>query len=362
MIVTALTFIAILAILILVHEFGHFLVAKKAGARVEEFGIGFPPRIFGIKRGETIYSINLFPIGGFVKIYGEDGDKKGDPHSFASKSIITRSLIIGAGVLMNILLAIVLLSVGHFVGLPQVIDGEGAGTTVENISVRIAYVSENSPAAEAGIEIGDIVRAMRAGEDEIQDIKNIEDVQSFTNTHIEQVIILSLERNGDIVEKEAAPRLAPPENEGPIGFSMVKTGEVSYPIYLAPLKGAESTFLLSWRTLKAFGGIISDLVKTGQFRGELAGPVGIAVITGQVQKMGIIFLMQFMALISINLAIINALPFPALDGGRLLFLAIEKLRGSPVKQKYEKLAHTAGFALLILLMIVITFRDIGRFF
>ena len=361
MFIAVLVFVAILAILILVHEFGHFLVAKRANARVEEFGIGFPPRIFGIKRGETIYSLNLFPIGGFVKIYGEDGEKKSDSRSFASKSIGTRALIISAGVVMNVLLAVVLLSWGHFIGLPQVIDGKEVGSDFKNISVRIAAVAENSPASEAGIQIGDVVRSMSAGEDEIPDVKNIEDVQSFTNTHIEETIILTITRGKEIFKKEVLPRVSPPEGEGPIGFAMIKTGDVSYPFYLAPIKGIESTFFLVSGTLKAFGNIFLDLVKTGQFKGELAGPIGIAVLTGQVQKMGFIFLLQFMALISVNLAIINIFPFPALDGGRLLFLGIEKLKGSPVNQKYEKIAHTVGFALLIFLMIVITVRDIGRF-
>jgi len=360
MFLTVTIFIAILGILILVHEFGHFLTAKRAGAKVEEFGVGFPPRVLGIKRGETIYSINLFPIGGFVKIYGEDGGKKKDPRSFASKSIGTRSFIIVAGVLMNIAFAAILLSFGHFAGLPQVIDDENI-TRAKNISVRIVEVAESSPAQESEIQVGDTIFGMRAGKDVISDIGNIETVQSFTSSHLGESLILSLKRGDEILEKEITPRKDAPEGEGPMGIAMVRTGEVSYPFYIAPLKGIESTFLLTLGTLKAFGGILADLITTRTFKGELAGPVGIAVLTGQVQKMGFIFLLQFMALISINLAIINVLPFPALDGGRLLFLGIEKIKGSPVNQKYEKMAHTIGFALLILLMIVITFRDIGRF-
>lgn len=366
MFLTVLIFIAILAILILVHEFGHFLTAKKSGAKVEEFGVGFPPRVFGVKKGETIYSINLFPIGGFVKIYGEDGPpaggKKDDPRSFTSKSIGTRSFIIVAGVLMNVALAIVLLSFGHFVGLPQVLDDEEMGVRAKNISIRIAGVAENSPAEKAGVQLGDVIIGMRSGEDAITDVESIEDVQAFTGRYLGEVISISIKQEGDVLEKEIVPRKNPPEGEGAIGIAMVRTGEVSYPFYLAPLKGVESTFLLTVGTLKAFGGILAKLITTGTFGGELAGPVGIAVLTGQMQRMGFIFLLQFMALISINLAIINALPFPALDGGRLLFLGIEKIKGSPVNQKYEKMAHTIGFALLILLMIVITFRDVGRFF
>jgi len=357
---TILLFIAILAVLILVHEFGHFFVAKKSGAKVEEFGFGFPPRIWGIKRGETLYSINLLPIGGFVKIYGEDGEAKKDPRSFASQNIHTRFLIIVAGVAMNMLLAILLFSVGHFVGLPQVLNGETLWADAENIRVRVTEVAKDSPAAHAAIQVGDTIAELHFNDEKLVGVQTISDVQNFITAHQSETITLVVQRAGESIAKELIPRENPPEGEGAVGIAMVRTGEISYPFYLAPLKGIESTFFVTIGTLRAFGGIVADLVTTGSLRGELSGPVGIAVLTGQVQKMGFIFLLQFMALISINLAIINALPFPALDGGRLFFLGIEKIRGKPVNQKYEKLAHAIGFALLISLMILITFRDIGR--
>jgi len=361
MFITIFIFIAILTILILVHEFGHFITAKWAGARVEEFGIGFPPRVFGLKKGETLYSVNLLPIGGFVKIYGEDGDKKNDTRSFASKPLRVRSSIIAAGVLMNIVLSVVLLSFGHFIGLPQVIDGSDVSGDISNIVVRIAAIAQASPAHEAGIRVGDVIDAMQSEGMRLDTIQTIENVQEFTSGHIGKSVLLSMKRGGEVFEKTVVPRADPPTGEGAIGIAMIRTGQVSYPWYRAPLKGAESTFFLVRDTVKAFATIIMDYVSTGALTEELAGPIGIAVITGQVQQLGFIFLLQFIALISINLAIINILPFPALDGGRLLFLAIEKLKGSPVNQKYEKFAHTVGFALIILLMILVTFRDIGRF-
>lgn len=362
MFVTVLIFIAILAVLILVHEFGHFFVAKKSGARVEEFGFGFPPRIFGIKRGETIYSINLFPVGGFVKIYGEEGEGRNDPRSFASKSVGARSTIIGAGVLMNILLAIVLFSVGHGMGLPQAINEDEAFANMKNIKVLITDVSPNSPAKLEGIETGDSIVQLSTEGDALLSVTDIEEIQKFIERHLGESISVSISRGEEILRKELVPRSDPPDGEGAIGIAMVKVGEVSYPFYIAPLKGVESAVFVTFATLKAFGGIIFDFINTGAIRGELSGPVGIAVMTGQFQKMGFVFLLQFIALISINLAIINALPFPALDGGRFLFIVIEKIKGSPVKQKYERIAHTLGFIFLIILMIVITFRDVGRFF
>jgi len=358
---TVFLFIAILAILILVHESGHFIMAKRARAKVEEFGIGFPPRVFGIKKGETVYSINFLPIGGFVKIFGEDGEEKKDQRSFSSKPIATRALIIGAGVMMNILLAIIILSIGHTIGLPQVIDGEGAGAQIKNVVVRIADTAKNSPAEAAGIKVGDIIYAISSDAADITDTTDITDIQNFTQQHLGQKIIISVRRGDEIIQKDIIPRVNYPSGEGPLGIAMIKIGQVSYPFYIAPLKGVESTFAITLDTLRAFGKIFADWFLTGKLTEDLAGPIGIAVITGEVQKMGFIFLLQFIALISINLAIINVLPIPALDGGRLLFLAIEKIKGSPVKQKYEKMAHTIGFAVLIFLMILVTFRDIGKF-
>jgi len=358
---TIFLFVAMLAILILVHEFGHFITAKRARAKVEEFGVGFPPRVFGIKKGETIYSINLLPIGGFVKIFGEDGEGKKNKHSFAAKSVRVRATIIAAGVVMNILLAVILLSFGHMIGLPQIIDGENSNANVKNITIRIAEVAKNSPAEEAGIKTGDVVYAMSSDIADITHIRDIADIQNFTERHLGEEITLSLKRGDETIVKKVAPRIKSPKGEGPIGIAMVKIGQVSYPFYIAPFKGVASTAEIAWNTVKAFGTIVYDWFRTGKLTEDLAGPIGIAVITGEVQKMGSIFLLQFIALISINLAIMNILPIPALDGGRLLFLAIERIKGSPVKQKYEKMAHTIGFAVLIFLMILVTFRDIGKF-
>lgn len=361
MIITISIFVLILTVLILVHEFGHFITAKRSGAKVEEFGIGFPPRLFGVRKGETIYTINLLPIGGFVKIHGEDGADQKDPRSFASKSLATRSFIIVAGVAMNILFAAVLLSVGHFIGLPKLIDETSLDPNMTDISVRIAAIAEQSPASEADLRAGDVMYMMEAEGSVLSQIDTITSVQDFTDQHLGSVVTLSVMRGNTALTMRVVPRENPPEGEGAIGIAMMRTGTISYPAYLAPLKGIESTIALTIGTLRAFGGIIVDLVRSGAVQEELAGPIGIAVITGQVQQLGFIFLLQFMALISVNLAIINVLPFPALDGGRLLFLAIEKLKGSPVNQKYEKFAHTVGFALLIVVMILVTFRDISRF-
>ena len=358
MLTTIIVFILILGLLIFVHEFGHFIVAKRAGVKVEEFGFGFPPRIFGIKKGETIYSLNFLPIGGFVKIHGEEGkptDKQSPKDSdkrraFYNKPIGIRAIILIAGVTMNLLLAAFLLSLGYWLGLPAMVDDQT--TNLEGVRIQITQVVFDSPASQAGIKMGDI----------ITQFNKVADMQKFVDEHKGQEITLTIQRGDEVLEKTLVPRVNHPENEGPLGIALARTAIVSYPWYRALIMGITSTVNLTWLIIVALGGLLWQLMMTGRLAIEIAGPVGIFNLTGQAAQLGFIYLLQLTALISINLAIINILPFPALDGGRLLFLAIEKIKGSPVSQKVERIAHTAGFAILILLMIAVTWRDIVRIF
>ena len=359
MLITILVFILILGLLIFVHELGHFITAKRAGIRVDEFGFGFPPRIWGIKKGETIYSINLFPIGGFVKIYGEEGKGKKDPRSFASKPALTRAWILVAGVLMNFLLAAVLLSVGFFMGLPEEISDNQQN--ISNPQVQILQTAPNSPASQAGILMGDTIASLQFG-DQILKTTKVGEVQDFISQHQGQEIIIGIQRGSEFFEKKLIPRENPPANEGLIGIALARTALVSYPWYQALYKGFISTFQLTLAIIVALAGLIWSLITTGHLMAEIGGPVKIFVLTGQAAKLGLIYILQFAALININIAIINIFPIPALDGGRLLFLLIEKIKGSPISQKIEGYAHTAGFALLILLMIAITWRDVVNHF
>ena len=354
MLSTIVIFILILGLLIFVHEFGHFIVAKRKGLLVREFGFGFPPRLFGIKKGETTYSINLIPLGGFVKILGEEGEEKGNPRSFASQSVKIRAIIVVAGVLMNFLLACVLLSIGFKIGLPQVVDSLNGKVRQEKI--QIAMISEGSPAQAIGLSVGDEIAEING-----QKFTKVEEIQKVISEKAGEEITLKIKRGAEILEKKVIPRKAPPEGEGALGVGLVKTGIVSYPWYQAIWKGTATTFSITGVILITFYEIIKNLIIGEKIVAELAGPVGIAVMTGQVAKMGFVYILQFTAVLSINLAIINILPFPALDGGRLLFLCIEKVRGRPVSRKIENLIHTIGFILLILLMLFVTFRDISRF-
>ncbi|MBW6440865.1 RIP metalloprotease RseP [Patescibacteria group bacterium] len=347
---TIIIFLLVLGVIVFIHELGHFLMAKFYGVKVEEFGIGFPPKIFGFKKGETEYTLNWIPLGGFVKIVGEDGEDKNDPRSFASKSIGKRFQIISAGVIMNFFMAFVIFSFIFMAGSPMNIEGEDLSTakSVGNVQVRITNVLEGTPAADVGLEIGDTV--LKAGDYEINEI---EDLQNYTKQNLGENIILTISRGEEIIEKEIVPRKEYAEGEGAMGVSLVKTAVVKFSPLEAIKRGFEWTAFLTVYIIKAFVAII-----TGQVAVEVSGPIGIAAKTGQAASLGFIAILNFIALISVNLAIINALPFPALDGGRLLFLIIEKIKGSPIKQEWEAKANNFGFLLLMGLMVVVTFQDL----
>ena len=365
MIGTLFIFLIILAILIFAHELGHFLAAKKAGVRVDEFGFGFPPRLFSLKKGETVYSINLIPFGGFVKIYGEQGEGKNEQNSFISKSVGQRAIIITAGVAMNFLLAVLLLSVGHMTGLPTVIDeNEIGGGIVKNQKIQITDVARNSPAEKIGLKIGDEIRKLKIKSENGKaiDVKKAEDVTNFISGHKGQEVILEIQRGKEILDISLVPRENPPEGEGPIGIALADTAIISYPWWKSLYKGAEDVVNIIILVTVVLAGIIYKAI-VGQPVGEvLTGPIGIYTITSQAAGLGFIYLLQLTAFLSIQLGLINIFPFPALDGGRLLFLGIEKIKGAPVSQKVENIIHTAGFALLIALMIFITYKDIVKFF
>jgi len=362
---TIVVFILILGLIIFVHELGHFVLAKRAGVKVEEFGLGFPPRLIKIKRGETIYSLNLLPLGGFVKIFGEDGKKKDgaddgadQDRAFYNKPIITRTKIIVAGVIMNLLLAALLLGIGHTIGLPSVVEDD---QVIEGAKVQVVQVDFETPAAQAGIKMGDAIVILRTKSEESR-INTIKEVQDFTQKYKGQEITIVVQRGEEVLEKTLVPRSEYPEEQGPMGIALARTAIISLPWYKAFIEGIIDTVRLTWLIILAFGSILWQLITTGKLGVEIAGPVGIFDLAGQATRLGFIYILQFTAILNINLAIINALPIPALDGGRLLFLLIEKIKGSPISQKVEGLAHTAGFVILILLMIAITWRDIIRIF
>jgi len=356
---TTIVFIIILAVLIFVHELGHFLVAKKFGIKVEEFGFGFPPRLWGIKKGGTIYSINWIPFGGFVKIFGEDGGDRNDKHSFVSKKIWQRASVLLAGAAMNIALAVLLLSLGFMIGLPWAVEDS---EKIVGTKVQITQVSLGSPAELAGLKTGDIVLGANSQTGKLNNLEKVTDLQNFIERNKGQEILIDLKRGQDILTFKLVPRVNPPTNEGSMGVGLARVSQVVFPWYRAIWEGLATTFSLIWLTISSLGMLIWQLFSHGQVVGEVTGPVGIYSITGQAAQMGFVYILQLAALLSINLAVINAFPFPALDGGRVLFLLIEKIKRSPVSERVERTVHSAGFIFLILLMVVIAFKDIVRLF
>ncbi|MFO0705153.1 MAG: RIP metalloprotease RseP [Candidatus Andersenbacteria bacterium] len=360
MLLTILTFVIVLGVLVLVHEFGHFITAKRAGMAVEEFGFGFPPRLLSIRRGGTRYSLNLIPFGGFVKILGEGGEDKTNPKSFAHRGVGIRALVVAAGILMNYVLAVVLLTIVNAVGVHTALEPDQpppAHAVVSPTVVTVAFVENDSPAAQAGVHPGDIVVSV--------DGAPVESVSQTVDTITQKsgASATVLLRRGDTpLTVSVTPRVNPPEGQGPVGVQLISTATVRYAWYRAPWEAIKQTVFLTWQIISSFGQLISRLVHTGTVGGDVAGPVGIAVLTGQVRELGFLPLLQFVALLSINLAIINVVPFPALDGGRLLFLAIEKIRRRSVSKRLENALHTIGFGLLITLILLITVRDVIRLF
>jgi len=366
--VAILIFILILGVLVFVHELGHFVVARRNGIAAHEFGFGFPPRIFGVYKNEqgkwslvkggknvetknTIYSLNWFPIGGFVRIKGEDGSRKNDKDSFANKSPWSRSKVLIAGVAMNFILAWLLFSISFMLGTFQEVSDNDS----QNGKILINMVSKDSPSQKMGIMLGDEIIA--GGVDDLIDFRKIEDVQSYINENKGQEIILKIKRKKEILYLSGIPRAESVENQGALGIGLSRVEIIRYGFFQSFYQGfleLLNVFLMMFITFKQlFLGNTSGV--------DVTGIIGIAVYTGQVIPLGIVQILRFAAILSVNLGIINIFPFPALDGGRVLFIIIEKIKGSPVSEKMENIFHTAGFMILILLMVFVTFKDLVRF-
>lgn len=358
MLTTVITFIVLLSVLIFVHEFGHFIAARRSGMAVEEFGFGFPPKLWGIKKGKTLYTINWIPLGGFVRIKGESGENADQPDSFATQSLPKRVLVVSAGVIMNVVFAWFLLSVGYTVGLPQIIEGEDGYRQVADAQVHVYDVLPESPAEVAGLEPGDTIISMDG-----RAFGTISEVVSYTSLHQGESIELGYERvSGEQGTLSVTPEVIEEIERPGIGASLYETGLVSYPWYVAPVEGAKSTFTFLFEIIKALGGFFRDLIVTQKVSSDLSGPVGIAVLTGEVASLGFRYLLQFAALLSLNLAVVNFLPFPALDGGRMVFLIAEAVRrGKAVSRKVEGVTHSLGFAFLMLVVVAVTYRDLVRY-
>lgn len=349
---TVLLVIIALSLLILVHELGHFLAAKAFGLKVLEFGFGFPPKVFSKKWGETEYSFNLLPLGGFVKIYGEDKeslDEIEEPdRSLAFQPAWKKSVVILAGIVMNILLGWIMMSFVFMAGAPE--------------HLSIASVAEESPAAEVELRTGDVVLKAQSGSSSLEDPIAANEFIEFVNKNPGGQFSLTIQRGEEIFEKTLTGRIDPPKGEGSLGVSIVEMGFEKRGFFEGFVDAAEYTGETLWLIVVAFAGLIKNLFTSPEAVGNLTGPVGIFVLAKEAGSLGLVYLLQLTALISLNLAILNLIPFPALDGGRFIMALIEKIKGSPIPKKIEVWANAFGFILLLALMVVVTIKDVGRFF
>jgi len=375
MLLTIITFFIVLSLLVFVHEFGHFLAAKKAGVKVEEFGFGYPPRLWGKKIGGTVYSLNWLFFGGFVKLYGEEmSEKKEGKNAFWAKSKKSRALVIVAGVLANFVLAIGFFAIVYSVsGIPTKTD-----------KVRILGIVPNSPAARSGLKERDVV--LKINEQTLKDSQTFVDLIEKEKG---QQVLLTIEREKDNpcqtqvfgggpgFEGKPAfscqegklllwviPRQNPPEQEGPLGVIISDMEMKKYSWWQMPFRGMVEGVkeALSWLVVivKALEKMFVDLLVRGIIPKDVAGPVGIFQITGLVAQTGILNTLQFIGVLSVNLAVINLLPLPALDGGRLVFILYEAITRRRPKPSFERWVNAAGMAFLLLLIILITINDVIR--
>jgi regulator of sigma E protease len=364
MLLTIIVFLLILSILVLIHEAGHFFVAKFFGIKVEEFGFGLPPRIFGKKIGETVYSLNWLPIGGFVKLYGEDEAGGGKPSSkvqssklkvkdrdraFFAKPVWQRALVVFAGVFMNFALAVVIISVLF----------SAVGVQTPGNKVAVDAVVRGAPAQQAGLKVGDII----VSANDIS-ITSAEQLVAYAKSHLGEKLNLKVSSQKSVIKDLiVTPRKIYPPNEGPMGIAISQNVVIQkYPWYKAPFIGTYQALQDSWLVISGLVMLVVQLFTKGALPQGVAGPIGIAQLTGVVIGIGLPAVLSLVSLLSLNLAIINLLPIPALDGGRLFFILIEGIFRKKVNQEFEARAHMIGMIILLALIALITLHDLFRIF
>ncbi|MEI6191299.1 MAG: RIP metalloprotease RseP [bacterium] len=363
---TIILFLVVLAVLIFVHELGHFLVAKKSGIRVDEFAIGFPPKIFSWVRGETKYVLNLIPFGGYVKIFGENPDEESTTGADSARSFVNAKKWKQAGVLLsgiffNVLFAWVLISISFMFGsLVPVGDGaSGYSKYIKESQVVLTSVAVDSPAEKAGLAQGDrIISVASISGKDLNMASIIEEVGKNADNQIDVVY----EHSGQTKQVKITPELNVTENRKVIGIYMENVGIVKLNPFLAFWEGGKMTVVTFKQVVVGLGTFIWQAIRGHGDFSQVSGPVGIVGLVGDAAHFGLAYFLGFIAFISLNLAVINLIPFPALDGGRVLFVIIEAIIRRPIKAKITNTLNTVGFFILISLMLIITYRDIMKFF
>lgn len=343
-------FIAVLSVLVLAHEFGHFITAKRLKVHVQIFSLGFGPKLWSVKKDETEYRLSAIPLGGYVKMAGDEPTERleGKPYEFLSRSAGDRFKIIFAGPALNYILAFAIFSVIFMFGSPT-------------LTTEVGGFLKDYPAEKAGILVGDKILTVDG-----KSVKYWEDMTALIHKHSGGSIKISLDRKGAIVEKDIAPMVRKTKDIFGkettltlIGVSpSQKIESVKYGFFASLRMGANKLVTLTVVTYKALWAVMTGSLSVKE---SMTGPIGIFVVTGQAAKMGLIYIFHLMGILSASLAIFNLLPLPILDGGHILFLAIEKVRGKPMSLKAQEAIANVGVALLILLTVFIFYNDIVKF-
>lgn len=339
-----------LSLLILGHEAGHFFAAKAFGLKVDEFGFGFPPRIGARKIGDTEYSVNWLPFGGFVKIAGErgefemlnpdgaQGNGSDDPRLLYAQPAWKKGVVMIAGVAVNFLLGWLFLSLTLMIGAPQ--------------ALVISGVQAGSPAAAAGIISGDIVKGFTAAQPFID----------FVNSHRGEETAITVIRNDKEISFNVIPRVKTAPGEGAVGVELTAAGQAREGFFAAVRDGFLNAWIIAWLVLQTFYQLAAQLFAHATLLPGVVGPVGIFGVAEETGKIGFVYLLQLLGIISVNLMVVNLIPFPALDGGRFLMAIIEKIKGSAIPYKVEAWVNGLGFIFLIALMVLLTIRDVRGLF
>lgn len=354
-----LIFIAILVALIWVHELGHFSVAKLFGIRVDEFAIGFPPRLFTVQWGQTRYSFNLVLVGGYVSIYGENPGEGDDPRSLARKNRGIQAAVLVAGVFFNVVFAWLLLAGGYMAGLPTNEESNTFGDVAGAKPTVVALIPD-SPAAKAGLLSNDIVRTAETATAQLHADADAVEVQAFIAAHPEETVLLHIEREGAMHTIAARPADGIVAGRKALGVQLSDIGILKLPIHLALGEAAVTTYELTVATAQGLGGLIAGALGGSGSFDDVAGPIGIASVGSEAVQTGAVATLFITVLISINLAIVNLLPIPGLDGGRLFILLIESVIRRPVAPHLVTRFTLAGFALILVLFVLVSINDISR--
>lgn len=355
---TVIIFLIVLAVLIFVHELGHFLVARACGIRVDAFAIGFGPKLISKKVGEVTYSLNLIPFGGYVKIFGENPDDESiegpdKARSFVHKPKWQQVLVLFAGIFFNFVFAWLLITTAFISGVPSSVDSYPEyREQMRDPHITITMVNPGSPADKAGLKAGDI----------LLDVTTLEQVQEKINSSGTKGVEIGYQRGEANSSVTVVAEKGIVEGKYAIGIAMDNVATLTLPIHKALIEGVRFTLYMISATVVGFADLISGMFKGTAELASLSGPVGIAGLVGDAAKLGFTYLVMFTAIISINLGVLNLIPFPALDGGRILFVIIEAIIRRPIKPVIANSVNAIGFCLLILLMVVVTYRDIVKLF